>query len=906
MAEKTVSTRFLIRNPVDGAKRALRHFASLTRPGAFAVLSFGVGLFFAATAHTLLFELDDRELGVGWVGTAFKWIGLHRAYICLAATFLGIAVLPFVARHFRRLTASWLGGTIDTLPGICLLTAIGVFTAGPTPLLIRLTEAVTIIAFAYSSLHIVRMLVNRKHDWTIPEATSLMDSFQLIDHGAAIKESDDPIEAWGQDLLDRAPLIEVLAAKLIIAKKAIVVLDGKFGAGKTSVLNLLRTRLSKIAVVVPFSAWLPGSENSLIDSLLSDIAVEAGKQFIVPGLGRNTRRYARALAKSVPHLDWLTEILPEETQQDAVEHLKRSLQRIPKPVIVLIDDVDRMQKAEIFALLKLLRGATGIPNMSFVCACDKDEVMRIAGKVENNSGELTREYLEKFFLDVFPITEPSSDTLHDIGVRRIVGCIRDSGVFRDDANETIFRSSIETLWDKCFAPFCSNLRKIGILVNDLDGVGKLLRSEVNPIDLTLITLLRRYSPDVHALVANRRLILAGQLPDMAKYEYLDEKEGTRKREELKKQVEKLCPSKVELDAVQNILAELFPMISEPARRALLQRPPRKSVARTVLISEPQMFDAYFRYEVPREVFGKLVLDDFIDSIVAANSDEEVEKLFKTTLGSMEKGSSRREDFLWKLALSTELLPKSRAQELARSVMRNADQYTYASDIGLYRESFWAFGVAENVLQESGEPERKQLLREFVSDAGDDTMAFGLLQRLTDIFDAVSEGQIPRYPLSAVWEVFRERMRRKFGLASQVSIEDAYQTSDREAFALWARRDLSKWGIKVVPSDREMRDDFLVRYIGVSKKRLASVFSYNFMQPAIFQSDPTEFVDQRISIDVLRRLNSNALPETDLTEEERKSLYRLNKLLNGDYKAGVPMGDFQPDANAPSPSQNPGL
>jgi len=73
------------------------------------------------------------------------------------------------------------------------------------------------------------------------------------------------------------------------------------------------------------------------------------------------------------------------------------------------------------------------------------------------------------------------------------------------------------------------------------------------------------------------------------------------------------------------------------------------------------------------------------------------------------------------------------------------------------------------------------------------------------------------------------------------------------------------------------------------------FSYNFMQPAIFQSDPTAFVDQRISIDVLRRLNSNALPDPDLTKEEEKSLYRLNKLLNGDYKAGVPMDDFQPDA-----------
>jgi len=76
------------------------------------MLSFGVGLFFAAAVHALLFELDTQELSVGWIGAAFKWIGPHRTYIYLAATFLGIAVLPFVIRELGRLAASWLGGTI--------------------------------------------------------------------------------------------------------------------------------------------------------------------------------------------------------------------------------------------------------------------------------------------------------------------------------------------------------------------------------------------------------------------------------------------------------------------------------------------------------------------------------------------------------------------------------------------------------------------------------------------------------------------------------------------------------------------------------------------------------------------------------------------------------------------------
>jgi hypothetical protein len=55
-----------------------------------------------------------KILSVSWIGATFKWIGPHRTYIYLAATFLGIAVLPFVIRELGRLAASWVGDTIDT------------------------------------------------------------------------------------------------------------------------------------------------------------------------------------------------------------------------------------------------------------------------------------------------------------------------------------------------------------------------------------------------------------------------------------------------------------------------------------------------------------------------------------------------------------------------------------------------------------------------------------------------------------------------------------------------------------------------------------------------------------------------------------------------------------------------
>ena len=194
--------------------------------------------------------------------------------------------------------------------------------------------------------------------------------------GTALRKSTRLIQTWNEDALGRAALVDSISIKLMIAKSPVLALFGEFGSGKTSILNLLREHLEKKTIVVSFSTWLPGSEDTLISYLLADITSECQKQYVVPGLRKSAQRFASALAQSVPRLKGFPELLPPGTQRDDIESVKVALERLPKRVIVLLDELDRMAKAEVLTLLKVIRGISALPNLSFVCASDRETLER--------------------------------------------------------------------------------------------------------------------------------------------------------------------------------------------------------------------------------------------------------------------------------------------------------------------------------------------------------------------------------------------------------------------------------------------------------------------------------------------------------------------------------------------------
>src|SRR6266700_3622065 len=256
----------------------------------------------------------------------------------MATTYI-VGIIP---RGFR----SWIEGVAS---GLCLLSFTSMFlvlTLHHGTIQTQLLTDLVIVA-VWSLVGYLLHLRARVHaERTLNEADLLvpLGSRSLV--GTELSESDDPIQSWREDALGRASLVDSVSIKLIVAKIPVLAICGEFGSGKTSILNLLREHLGNKAIVVSFSTWLPGSQETLTSYLFNDIANECQKQYVVPGMSKIARRLASALSQTVPFLRGYPELFPAGTQRDDIEAMNTALARIPKRVIVLLDELDRMEKEE--------------------------------------------------------------------------------------------------------------------------------------------------------------------------------------------------------------------------------------------------------------------------------------------------------------------------------------------------------------------------------------------------------------------------------------------------------------------------------------------------------------------------------------------------------------------------------
>jgi hypothetical protein len=187
-------------------------------------------------------------------------------------------------------------------------------------------------------------------------------------------EFDLPIHDWHEDRLNRGPFIQSVADLILRDKAPVLAIVGPFGEGKTSALNLLGASINSRPdlIVITFSSWLPGDEQTLAFSLFGTIAEQIKSRYVIPGLSNELDRFARLLAGTVPKIgETLRKFFEEPSQVEQLRRLTGLLRELPIRVVVLVDELDRMDREELHLLLKAIRGVVDLPNITYVCAFNR-------------------------------------------------------------------------------------------------------------------------------------------------------------------------------------------------------------------------------------------------------------------------------------------------------------------------------------------------------------------------------------------------------------------------------------------------------------------------------------------------------------------------------------------------------
>jgi hypothetical protein len=867
------------------AKTTARRWTLLYSFVAHEISSVAAGAFFgvlaAALLHFFLYDTAFRVFLKAHYSNDLKLLDDPRAYLTYC-TFGAVALVAFMSIRIwsvsRRGLRSWFLGVTSGLRSLCFVFTFTIFGLHSISLSSRVIAELVAICAALCIASILHIRATDAREQAPTEKDVQVSTEVKSRAGSEVTESDDPIDTWEEDTLGRAALVESLAVKLLISKAPVIALFGDFGSGKTSILNLLRKHLTGKAIIVSFSTWLPGSQETLTSYLMADIASESQKQFIVPGLRRSTRRLANALGESVPLLKGLPQLFPPTTQKDDIDGLRESLVRLPRRVIVLLDELDRMEKDELNTLLKVVRGISSLPNLSFVCAAERKTLMET---VRGNSDTESNTYFEKFFPVSMPVPKPDAHALQYAGIERLAKSFNARHWFNSQQEEERFRTQMAQIWERRIAPFCGTLRAIGLLANDVGMAAAPLLREVDSIDLVLVELLRRFQPSVYDLVARSGVVLTGGESIVRGGSYHSKEEIKREQDRFSQELKGLFEDQSELDRVRGVLGELFPTFAKAENLTWAERPKRKeNQEEDNRIADPSMFPAFFRYELPSAIFSTVELENFVDKSKESQSRLERKHLLEEKLRSMEKGSLKKDDLFRKLSESAKTVELGVARAWVSAVLTLADDLTY--------DTFSAFGEAGHVLrmiinvaQRISLPERIHFLSECIIEATDDTIAVRVLNLLTnqqsDGYQGVSFAQL--YP------AFIKRMRTRYGRTVDAQSVDLTK-SDRDSFNLWGFEDLSKHGLSFDPEDRAIQYDFWKRHIGNTKSRLIRAFNDYLMPLGIYEVDPQIVVVRRIDIETLRNLFKQLPDDPGMEAVPAKDVRRMQKFLDGKYQRGI--------------------
>ncbi|MEO7859030.1 MAG: P-loop NTPase fold protein [Nitrospirales bacterium] len=326
------------------------------------------------------------------------------------------------------------------------------------------------------------------------------------DSGAKVT-SDNPIRRLEEDTIGRAVAAKSFARQVLEldAKEGVVVgVLGAWGSGKTSFINLARTELEREGVpILDFNPWMFSGAEQLVESFFTELAAQLKIRPGFEAIGKDIEEYGEAFSGLVwlPVLGpWiergrsLSKIVSQFLQRrkegigDRREKLEEALCKIDHPIVIVLDDIDRLSSFEIREVFKLVRLTASFPNIVYVVAFDRARVE----KALSDEGVPGRDYLEKILqlaVDIPAIQTQVMDRQIFGALDNALSGITNTGPFDDQIWPDLFTEIVR--------PLVRNMRDVRRYAVAVRGTVNALDGQIVLADVLTLEAIRIFLPDVY-------------------------------------------------------------------------------------------------------------------------------------------------------------------------------------------------------------------------------------------------------------------------------------------------------------------------------------------------------------------------------------------------------------------------
>ena len=348
--------------------------------------------------------------------------------------------------------------------------------------------------------------------------------------------SDSPIKTRENDGLNRSVFSTQLAEAILSYTKLdnfTISLCGKWGSGKTSILNMVVEKIEELSkklpseetpIVVMFNPWNYSDCTQLLNQFFETIRSKIGLEDAsnLSAVGNALQKYSSLLEYTtyIPKigqylgpLKSLFESAGAQLQEYATENsgvaqqkekVIEALKAQKQKIIVIIDDIDRLNNEQIRLIFQLVNSLAGFPNMIYVLSFDRDVVVRALEDEQQCNGE---EYLEKIIQVLFEVPTANKALLNQAFTQMFADI-----VFNQESPDLTFeRDHWDTVFWNCMSPFIRTMRDAKRIINAFEFKHGLIREETNCIDLLAITTLQVCAPEIYNWINQNTERLTGSI-----------------------------------------------------------------------------------------------------------------------------------------------------------------------------------------------------------------------------------------------------------------------------------------------------------------------------------------------------------------------------------------------------------
>lgn len=464
--------------------------------------------------------------------------------------------------------------------------------------------------------------------------------------------TDRPIQSAKQDLLGRSAFSSGLASNILSwnARESLVIaLHGAWGSGKTSIKNLVlenldSTRAGRKLQILEFCPWQLSGSSSLVAGFFQELGVVLGRN----GSDAESERRAKALESYAKRLTLLgrttvalgglatfwspeagamlvsagasfdsagkatgsgadaakaAELAEAKTLTEIKQELTESMVSLESPILVVIDDIDRLTTQEILQLLQLVKVNADLPKLVYLLLFERKVVEQALDQVSGGRG---REYLQKIVQAEFHVPQAHRQAIATVlfdGLNRLLDHDRIKKRFDEDRWRSLYVDHVERFFD--------NLRHVYRFLGSFSfHVSQFKRGdsfEVNPVDLIGLEALRVFQPGLYEQLPNMKPILARNTSQVLY--------GRISQQDLDAAVEQLLSDSSPADhpALKAILKNLFPPLSQPLDRNNRSDPGLEAWLRDQRVCHGDHFDKYFALALRRDDLSQADLDRLIEA-----------------------------------------------------------------------------------------------------------------------------------------------------------------------------------------------------------------------------------------------------------------------------------------------------